>query len=135
MSRSLRTVRCPHAKPDDLCQLPPGVRYCVCYGDVHRDPVGQVSVQGGQVVWSVAAASGGRPRGAYTWVAVVRQGATVNPVELHDDASLRETVEGGQAFYVVRGPRDTRYRIDAGSLVEAAVEHREYLDATPMAHA
>lgn len=78
---------------------------------------------------------GGRPRGAYTWVAVVRQGATVNPVELHDDPSLRETVEGGQAFYVVRGPRDTRYRIDAGSLVEAAVEHREYLDATPMAHA
>jgi len=102
----------------------------VCYGDLHRDAVGQVSVQGGQVVWAVAA--GGRPRGAYTWVAVVRQGAAVSPLELHDDASLRETVEGGQAFYVVRGPRDTRYRIDAGTLVEAAAERREYLDATLM---
>lgn len=30
-------VRCPLAKPEDLCTLPPGVRCCMCYGDVHRD--------------------------------------------------------------------------------------------------
>ena len=127
MSRSLRTVRCPHAKPDDLCQLPPGVRYCVCYGDVHRDHVGQVSVQGGQLLWSVL--SNGKPRGWYSYVAVIRQGAAVVPLELLDEPSVRETVENGRAFYVVRGPREQRYEIDAASLVEAAGEGRETVDA------
>jgi hypothetical protein len=107
--------------------LPPGVRYCVCYGDQHRDHVGQVSIQGGQLLWSVLA--GGRPRGWYSYVAVVRQGATVMPVELQDDASVRETVENGRAFYVVRGARDQRYEIEAAALVEAALEGREIVDA------
>ncbi len=127
MARSLPTVRCPHARPEDLCMLPPGVRYCVCYGDQHRDHVGQVSIQGGQLLWSVLA--GGRPRGWYSYVAVVRQGATVMPVELQDDASVRETVENGRAFYVVRGARDQRYEIEAAALVEAALEGREIVDA------
>jgi hypothetical protein len=120
-------VRCPHAKPEDLCALPPGVRYCVCYGDLHRDHVGQVSVQGGQLLWSVL--SNGRPRGWYSYVAVVRQGAALVPVELQDEAAVRETVENGRAFYVVRGPREQRFEIDAASLVEAAVEGRETVDA------
>jgi len=127
MARSLPTVRCPHARPEDLCMLPPGVRYCVCYGDQHRDHVGQVSIQGGQLLWSVLA--GGRPRGWYSYVAVVRQGATVMPVELQDDASVRETVENGRAFYVVRGARDQRYEIESAALVEAALEGREIVDA------
>ncbi|MBL8603455.1 MAG: hypothetical protein JNK72_16140 [Myxococcales bacterium] len=133
MPRVLRTVRCPHAKTDDPCQLPPGVRYCVCYADQHREPVGAVSVQGGQVVWSVA--SGGKARGASTWVAVVRQGGAVIPVELQDDPALRETVEGGRAYYLVRGPRDARFALEAGSLVEAALEQREFIDVVPLASA
>jgi len=127
MARTHLPFRCPHAKPDDLCMLPPGVRYCVCYGDQHRDHVGQVSIQGGQLLWSVLA--GARARGWYSYVAVVRQGATVVPVELQDDASVRETVENGRAFYVVRGPRDQRYEIEAAALVEAALEGREIVDA------
>lgn len=130
-TRPLRvTVRCPNAKPEDACALPPGVRYCVCYGDQHREPVGQVAVVGGQVVWSVLAA--GRARGHYSYVAVVRQGATLAPVELQDDPSVRETVEGGRAFYVLRGPREQRFEVDAGALFEAALEGREYVDAAPV---
>lgn len=127
MARPLPTVRCPHARPEDLCQLPPGVRYCVCYGDQHRDHVGAVSIQGGQLLWSVLV--GGRPRGWYSYVAVVRQGAGVVPVELQDEPAVRETVENGRALYVVRGPRDQRYEIEAGALVEAALEGRETVDA------
>lgn len=107
--------------------LPPGVRYCVCYSDQHRDHVGQVSVQNGQILWSVL--SGGKPRGWYSYVAVVRQGTTVTPLELQDDPALRETVENGRCFYVVRGPRDQRYEIEAAALVEAAAEGREAVDA------
>ena len=127
MARTLPTVRCPHARPEDTCMLPPGVRYCVCYGDQHRDYVGAVSIQGGQLLWSVTA--NGRPRGWYSYVAVVRQGAAVVPVELQDEASVRETVENGRALYVVRGPRDQRYEIEAAALVEAAREGREIVDA------
>lgn len=131
MNRPLRvTVRCPHAKPEDTCALPPGVRYCVCYGDQHREPVGQVAVVGGQVVWSVQLA--GRARGHYSYVAVTRQGTTLNPVELLDEATVRETVEGGRAFYVLRGPRELRFEIEAGALIEAALEGREYVDAAPV---
>ena len=131
MTRPLRvTVRCPHAKPDDLCALPPGVRYCLCYSDINREPVGQVSVQNGQILWSVLSA--GRARGQYTYVAVVRQGAVLTPIELQDEASLRETVENGRAVYVVRGPRDQRLEVAAAALIEAAGDHREYVDATPI---
>ncbi len=125
-------VRCPHAKAGDPCVLPPGVRYCLCYSDVHREPVGDVAVRGGQIVWSVRV--DGRPRGTWTFVALLRQGAVRAPVELADDPELRETVEGGRAYYVVRGPRDQRYEVAAGALVEAAAERREYVDATPSAH-
>lgn len=111
--------------------LPPGVRYCVCYGDQHRDHVGAVSIQGGQLLWSVLA--GGRPRGWYSYVAVVRQGAALVPVELQDDPAVRETVENGRAFYVVRGPRDQRYEVEAAALIEAALEGREIVDAVPSA--
>jgi hypothetical protein len=129
MARPLRvSVRCPHAKPEDLCALPPGVRYCLCYSDQHREPVGQVSVQHGQILWSVLV--GAKPRGLYSYVAVVRQGTLLAPVELQDEASVRETVENGRAVYIVRGPRDQRLEIDASSLIEAAVENREYVDAT-----
>ena len=129
MARPLRvSVRCPHAKPEDLCALPPGVRYCLCYSDQHREPVGQVSVQHGQILWSVLV--GAKPRGLYSYVAVVRQGTLLAPVELQDEPSVRETVEGGRAVYIVRGPRDQRLEIDASSLIEAAVENREYVDAT-----
>ena len=107
--------------------LPPGVRYCVCYGDLNRDHVGQVSVQGGQLLWSVL--SNGKPRGWYSYMAVVRQGSAIVPLELQDEPSVRETVENGRAFYVVRGPREQRFEIDAASLVEAAVEGRETVDA------
>ncbi len=130
MSRTVRVaVRCPHAKPDDPCALPPGVRYCVCYGDQHREPVGLVSIRGGQVLWNVPV--GGKGRGWYSWVAVLRQGETVVPVELQDDPNVRETVDGGRAFYLVRGARDQRYEIDASAIIEAALEHREYVDAIP----
>ena len=92
MARPLRvSVRCPHAKPEDLCALPPGVRYCLCYADQHREPVGQVSVQHGQILWSVLVA--GRARGLYSYVAVVRQGTVLTPVELQDEATVRETVD------------------------------------------
>ncbi len=129
MARPLRvSVRCPHAKPEDLCALPPGVRYCLCYSDQHREPVGQVSVQHGQILWSVLV--GAKPRGLYSYVAVVRQGTLLAPVELQDEPAVRETVENGRAVYVVRGPRDQRLEIDASSLIEAAVENREYVDAT-----
>lgn len=129
MARPLRvSVRCPHAKPEDLCALPPGVRYCLCYSDQHREPVGQVSVQHGQILWSVLV--GAKPRGLYSYVAVVRQGTLLAAVELQDEASVRETVENGRAVYIVRGPRDQRLEIDASSLIEAAVENREYVDAT-----
>jgi len=103
------------------------VRYCLCYADQHREPVGQVSVQNGQILWSVLV--GGRPRGLYSYVAVVRQGTLLAPVELQDEVSVRETVENGRAVYVVRGPRDQRLEIGAASLIEAAVENREYVDA------
>ena len=122
------SVRCPHAKPEDLCALPPGVRYCLCYADQHREPVGQVSVQHGQILWSVLVA--GKARGLYSYVAVVRQGTVLTPVELQDDLSVRETVENGRAVYILRGPREQRLEIDASSLIEAAVENREYVDAT-----
>jgi hypothetical protein len=129
MARPLRvSVRCPHAKPEDLCALPPGVRYCLCYSDQHREPVGQVSVQHGQILWSVLV--GAKPRGLYSYVAVVRQGTLLAPVELQDEPAVRETVENGRAVYIVRGPRDQRLEIDASSLIEAAVENREYVDAT-----
>ena len=138
MARPLRvSVRCPHAKPEDLCALPPGVRYCLCYSDQHREPVGQVSVQHGQILWSVLV--GAKPRGLYSYVAVVRQGTLLAAVELQDEASVRETLsnsdekfvrENGRAVYIVRGPRDQRLEIDASSLIEAAVENREYVDAT-----
>lgn len=129
MARPLRvSVRCPHAKPEDLCALPPGVRYCLCYADQHREPVGQVSVQHGQILWSVLTA--GKTRGLYSYVAVVRQGTVLTPVELQDDVAVRETVEGGRAVYVLRGPRDQRLEVEAAALVEAAVESREYVDAT-----
>lgn len=132
VTRPLRvTVRCPHAKPEDPCMLPPGVRYCVCYGDLHREPVGQIAVQGGQIVWSVML--NGRARGHYSYVAVVRQGATLAPVELQDDPAVRETVEGGRAFYVLRGPREQRFEVDASSLLDAALDGREYVDASPVA--
>ncbi|MBK6528142.1 MAG: hypothetical protein IPF99_00685 [Deltaproteobacteria bacterium] len=62
-------------------------------------------------------------------MAVVRQGTLLAPVELQDEASVRETVENGRAVYVVRGPRDQRLEIEASSLIEAAVENREYVDA------
>lgn len=123
------SVRCPHAKPDDPCSLPPGVRYCVCYGDLHRDPVGQVSVRNGQLLWNVPV--NGRPRGWCSWVAVVRQGDTLVPIELQDTPELRETVDSGRAYYLVRGPRDQPYEITAGALIEAALENREHIDATP----
>lgn len=112
--------------------LPPGVRYCVCYSDQHRDHAGQVAIVGGQLVWSVL--SGGRPRGFYSYVAVVRQGATLTPIELQDEASVRETVENGRALYVVRGPRDQRYEIEAAALVEAALDGREMVDAVAATH-
>jgi hypothetical protein len=128
MARPLRvSVRCPHAKPEDLCALPPGVRYCLCYADQHREPVGQVSVQHGQILWSVLVA--GKTRGLYSYVAVVRQGTVLTPVELQDDVAVRETVENGRAVYVLRGPRDQRLEVEAAALVEAAVESREYVDA------
>lgn len=128
MARPLRvSVRCPHAKPEDLCALPPGVRYCLCYADQHREPVGQVSVQHGQILWSVLA--GGRARGLYSYVAVVRQGTVLTPVELQDDVALREVVENGRAVYVVRGPRDQRLEVEAAALIEAAADNREYVDA------
>jgi hypothetical protein len=110
--------------------LPPGVRYCVCYGDQHREHVGQVAVSSGQIVWSVML--NGRARGHYSYVAVVRQGATLAPVELMDDPGVRETVEGARAFYVLRGPREQRFEVDASALVEAALEGREYVDAAPV---
>jgi hypothetical protein len=109
--------------------LPPGVRYCVCYGDQHREHVGVVSIQGGQLLWSVPVH--GRPRGWYSYVAVVRQGNNITPVELQDEATVRETVENGRALYLVRGPRDQRYEIEAAALVEAALEGREIVDAVP----
>ncbi len=121
------SVRCPHAKPEDTCTLPPGVRYCMCYGDQHRDHVGQVSVQGGQLLWSVL--TNGRPRGWYSYVAVVRQGAVAVPLELQDEPAVRETVENGRAVYVLRGPRDQRFEVEASALVEAALEGREVVDA------
>lgn len=128
MARPLRvSVRCPHAKPEDLCALPPGVRYCLCYADQHREPVGQVSVQHGQILWSVLVA--GKTRGLYSYVAVVRQGAVLTPVELQDDVAVRETVENGRAVYILRGPRDQRLEVEAAALVEAALESREYVDA------
>jgi hypothetical protein len=128
MARPLRvSVRCPHAKPEDLCALPPGVRYCLCYADQHREPVGQVSVQHGQILWSVLVA--GKTRGLYSYVAVVRQGTVLTPVELQDDVAVRETVENGRALYILRGPRDQRLEVDAAALVEAALESREYVDA------
>jgi hypothetical protein len=131
VTRSLRvTVRCPHAKPDDPCMLPPGVRYCVCYGDQHREPVGQLAVVGGQIVWSAQVQ--GRARGHTSYVAVLRQGVTLAPVELQDEANVRETVEGGRAFYVLRGPREQRVEVLASALVEAALEGREYVDAAPV---
>jgi hypothetical protein len=111
--------------------LPPGVRYCLCYADQHRDHVGQLAIYGGQLLWSVLA--GARPRGWYSYVAVVRQGTALVPVELQDEPSVRETVENGRAFYIVRGPRDQRFEIEAAALVEAAAEGREYVDATPSA--
>lgn len=110
--------------------LPPGVRYCVCYGDQHREPVGQLAVVGGQIVWSVAL--GGKPRGHSSYVAVLRQGSTLAPVELQDEAYVRETVEGGRAYYVLRGPREQRVEVLASALVEAALEGREYVDAAPV---
>lgn len=129
MARPLRvSVRCPHAKPEDLCALPPGVRYCLCYADQHREPVGQVSVQHGQILWSVLTA--GRARGLYSYVAVVRQGSVLTPVELQDEVTVRETVEGGRAVYILRGPREQRLEVEAAALIEAAVESREYVDAT-----
>lgn len=129
MARPLRvSVRCPHAKPEDLCALPPGVRYCLCYADQHREPVGQVSVQHGQILWSVLVA--GKTRGLYSYVAVVRQGTVLTPVELQDDVAVRETVENGRAVYILRGPREQRLEVEAAALVEAAVESREYVDAT-----
>jgi hypothetical protein len=120
-------VRCPHARPEDLCMLPPGVRYCVCYSDQQRDHVGQVAIQGGQILWSVI--TNGKPRGWYSYVAVVRQGTAVVPLELQEEPAVRETVENGRAVYVVRGPRDQRYEIEASALVEAALEGRETVDA------
>lgn len=130
MPRSLRVpIRCPHAKPEDLCTLPPGVRYCVCYGDQHREAVGQVTVRQGQILWFVEVA--GKPRGWYSYVAVQRLGAAAVPIELQDEPSVRETVENGRAFYVLRGPRDARFEVDAGALVEAALENREYVHAVP----
>ncbi len=129
MARPLRvSVRCPHAKPEDLCALPPGVRYCLCYADQHREPVGVVSVQHGQILWSVPVA--GKARGLYSYVAVVRQGTVLTPVELQDEAAVRETVENGRAIYILRGPRDQRLEVAAASLVEAAVDNREYVDAS-----
>ncbi len=129
MARPLRvSVRCPHAKPEDLCALPPGVRYCLCYADQHREPVGVVSVQHGQILWSVPVA--GKARGLYSYVAVVRQGTVLTPVELQDEVAVRETVENGRAIYILRGPRDQRLEVAAASLVEAAVDNREYVDAS-----
>ncbi len=121
-------VRCPHARAEDPCMLPPGVRYCVCYGDQQREPVGTVSIQGGQVFWSVA---GPKPRGWYSYVAVVHQGSSLVPIELQDEPTLHETLDNGRAYYIVRGPRDQRYEIDAAALVIAANEGRESVDATP----
>jgi hypothetical protein len=130
MARTTKfTVRCPHAKPEDLCVLPAGVRYCLCYGDQQRDHVGRVSVQGGQLLWSVLV--GGRARGWYSYVAVVRQGAQLVPLELQDEPSVRETVENGRAYYVLRGPREQRFEVEAAALVEAAVEGKEVVDAVP----
>ena len=51
------------------------------------------------------------------------------PIELQDEPAVRETVENGRALYVVRGPRDQRYEIEAAALVEAALEGREIVDA------
>jgi hypothetical protein len=57
---------------------------------------------------------------------------TLAPVELQDEANVRETVEGGRAFYVLRGPREQRVEVLASALVEAALEGREYVDAAPV---
>lgn len=120
-------LRCPHAKPEDTCSLPPGVRYCVCYGDQHREPIGEVSVRGGQIFWTITA--NGKPRGWYSYVATVRQGGMLVPIELVDEPALREHVDNNRAWYVVRGPRDQRYEIEAAALIYAANDGREIVEA------
>ena len=55
------------------------------------------------------------------------------PHDCPDTCALETTVENGRAFYVVRGPRDQRYEVEAAALIEAALEGREIVDAAPSA--
>lgn len=128
-SRRIRPfVRCPRAREDDPCTLPPGVRHCLC--DETAEPVGQLMVQDGQIFWHVV---GGRAKGWHSYVAVLRQGNIEAPIEIDGNGPIVPSNEGQRVVYRVRAKRDgSEMLIDAAEFVYAASDGREIVRAEPV---
>jgi hypothetical protein len=126
MVRRIRPlVRCPRAREDDPCALPPGVRFCLC--EENAEPVGQLKIHEGQLFWFVV---GGRAKGWHSYVAVVRQGTIDVPLELEDSEAIVPTTEGARVVYRLRAKRDgAEVLIDASEFVYAASDGRELVRA------
>jgi hypothetical protein len=121
-------VVCPHARPEDGCRIPPGVRYCVCHGAEHDAPVGQLAVREGQLFWFVRDAEG-RENGVYSYVAVLLRAGGLEAVELEGAVDFRvvQGPDGRRPCYRVRGKSARTYEIDAASLIDAACEGKEFV--------
>lgn len=126
MVRRIRPfVRCPRAREDDLCALPPGVRHCLC--EENADPVGQLVIIEGQIFWHVI---GGRAKGWHSYVALMPQGTMDVPVELDGEGPIVPSIEGTRMVYRLRTKRDgAEVLIDASEFVYAASDGRETVRA------
>ncbi|MBL8683945.1 MAG: hypothetical protein JNK05_32535 [Myxococcales bacterium] len=126
MARRIRPfVRCPRAREDDPCALPPGVRHCLC--EENADPVGQLMLKEGQLFWHVV---GGRAKGWHSYLAVLRQGAIEVPLELDGEGPVVPSTEGARIVYRLRAKRDgAEVLIDASEFVYAASDGREIVRA------
>ncbi|MDP3273938.1 MAG: hypothetical protein Q8Q09_02005 [Deltaproteobacteria bacterium] len=129
MPRRLRPyVRCPRAREDDICALPPGVRHCLC--DETADPVGQVLIHEGQLFWHVV---GGKAKGWHSYLAVLRRGSSDVPIELEGAGPITPTTEGGRVQYRVRAKRDgAEFLVQASEFAYAASDGRETVKAEPV---
>jgi len=118
-------VRCPRAREDDPCALPPGVRHCLC--EENADPVGQLMITEGQLFWQVV---GGRAKGWHSYLAVLQQGSEEVPLKLDGDGPIVPSTEGARVVYRLRANQG-KYEvlIDASEFVYAASEGRETVRA------
>jgi hypothetical protein len=136
-SRRLRPyVRCPRAREDDPCTLPPGVRFCMC--EESGEPVAEVQVREGQLFWRVGGDNNAPPRSWYSYLAVVgKRAAGVRPegpaIELEGEANVVPSNDGERRVFRVREKGTGRdYFVEACDLVYAAQEGHEIVVARPV---